>query len=238
MIVYSYHPKKTDFIKWDLTISYEPLDDNRRYKVFNYKRLAKLHDLPIEDQENVKCINKRNSFSTKEVEFTNDDTFRFGKYAGKKIEKVKDLNYTKWYYTVIDDENHKKFIHDFLYENWYEFRINEDGEEYVVTPQRVKYENEKAKKNDNFIKSLDPHKKYYLEPKHNPNDKGQITIDGIIYTFPKVKCYYYYDGQDEIYYYLPVCNGKSKRVKNKVLECYLSVLDNEIFISNFKVVKQ
>ena len=232
MLVYSYHSKRTDFILWDVTVSYEPLDEYRRYKVLDYKRVRVLDDIAAELQENIKCINKRRSFTEKVVEYTVNDVFRFGKYANRKITEVNDLKYTSWYYTVIDDENHKKFIHDYLYENWYDFRINEDGEEYVVTPNRIKYENELEKKRNSFIKTFDPSKKYYLEPKHNPNRKGEINIDGIIYTFPKVREYYY----EDFCYYLPVCNGHSKRVKNKVLECSLICMDNEIFISNFKVI--
>ena len=233
MLVYSYHPKRTDFLSWDLTISYEPLDEYRRYKVYNYKKIAVFNDLAPELQDNIYCFNHRRSFEEREVEYIVKDVFQFGKYANRKIAEVNDLKYTSWYYTVVKDEESKKFIHDFLYDNWYDFRKNADGEEYVITPKRVKYEEERDKKMANFIKNLDPSKKYYLEPKHNPNGEGKITIDDITYTFPKVERYYY----EDFCYFLPVCNGKSKRVKNKILECSLMNLDNEIYISNFKVVK-
>ena len=233
MLVYSYHSKRTDFILWDVTVSYEPLDEYRRYKVLDYKRVRVLDDIAAELQENIKCINKRRSFTEKVVEYTVNDVFRFGKYANRKIAEVNDLRYTSWYYTVIEDENHKKYIHDFLYDNWYDFKTNNEGQEYVITPKRVKYEEELEKNRKNFIKNLDPHKKYYLEPTRNPNCNGEININGIIYKFPKVETYYY----EDFCYYLPVCNGKSRRIKNKVLECTLMSLDNEIYISNFKVIK-
>lgn len=233
MIVYSYHPKKADFIKWDLTVSYEEFDSIRRYKVSSYKRLALLKDLPEGEEENVRCIDHRRSFVSKDVEYTVNNVFRFGKYANQKIDEVRDLRYTSWYYTVVEDESHKKFIHDYLYENWYDFRINENGEEYIVTPKRLKYEDEMNKKVEMFIKNLDTSKKYLLEPTRNPNREGKIFINGIPYIFPKVEEYYY----EDCCYYLPVQNGKSKRIKNKVLECNLMVMDGEIFISNFKIIK-
>lgn len=233
MIVYSYHPKRNDFLSWDLTISYEPIDDNRRYKVYNYKKVAVFNDLPSKLQENIRCFKHRRSFEEKEVEYIAKDVFQFGKYANMKITEVKDLKYTSWYYTVVKDEESKKFIHDYLYDNWYDFRKNSNDEEYVITPKRVKYEEEVEKKTKSFINNLNPNKKYYLEPTRNPNSEGKIKINDITYIFPKVECYWYND----ICYYLPVCNGKSKRIKNKILECSLMNLDNEIYISSFKVVK-
>ena len=90
------------------------------------------------------------------------------------------------------------------------------------------------KKNEYFMLNLDTSKKHYLEPIKNPNKDGKIFIDGIAYTFPKVEKYYY----EDYYYFLPVQNGKTKRIKNKLLECNLMVLDGEIFISKFNIVKR
>lgn len=233
MLVYSYHPKKSDFSSWNLEISYEPYDEYRRYKVMSYTKIANFNNPPEGMGDNFRCIKKRRSFVEKILEYSVNDVFRFGKYANRKIAEVKDLPYTKWYYENIEDGDHKKFIKEFLYDNWYEFRKNENGFEEIITPKRAKFEADCEKKRNEFLDNLDCYKTYYLEPKHNPNGDGEINIDGIIYTFPKVRAFYY----DDICYYLPLCNGKAKRIKNKMLECRLMYFDNKIFISNFKIAK-
>ena len=161
MQVFSFYTKRQVFTVWDIYYTYEPLDENRRYKISNYKYLGTVN----EQSENIDTIayNRIRSFKHKDIEFTNNDTFRFGKYEGRKIKDVKDLRYTKWYFKQIEDTNHKKFIKDYLYDNWYEFRTSSDGEEYAVSPITIKYENQrKIKQNDTLKKAING-KKVLLE---------------------------------------------------------------------------
>ena len=231
MQVFSFYNKRQVFTVWDICYTYEPLDENRRYKISNYKYLGTVNEQP----ENIDktAYNRIRSFKKKDIEFTNNDTFRFGKYEGRKIKDVKDLKYTKWYFKQIEDSNHKKFIKDYLYDNWYEFRTNSDGEEYVVSPITIKYEEEKkVKQNDALEKAING-KKVLLEITSNPREDGRIVVDGVVYYFPKVVSRYYAG----YIYYVPVTNGKAKRIKNKIIEANLFELNGQVFISNFKVVK-
>lgn len=231
MQVFSFYTKRQVFTVWDIYYTYEPLDENRRYKISNYKYLGTVN----EQSENIDTIayNRIRSFKHKDIEFTNNDTFRFGKYEGRKIKDIKDLRYTKWYFKQIEDANHKKFIKDYLYDNWYEFRTSSDGEEYAVSPITIKYENQrKIKQNDTLKKAINS-KKVLLEITSNPKEDGRIIVDGVVYYFPKVVSRYY----EGYVYYVPVTNGKAKRIKNKIIEAKLFELNGQVFISNFKVVK-
>ena len=231
MQVFSFYTKRQVFTVWDIYYTYETLDENRRYKISNYKYLGTVN----EQSENIDTIayNRIRSFKHKDIEFTNNDTFRFGKYEGRKIKDVKDLRYTKWYFKQIEDANHKKFIKDYLYDNWYEFRTSSDGEEYAVSPITIKYENQrKIKQNDTLKKAING-KKVLLEITSNPKEDGRIIVDGVVYYFPKVVSRYY----EGYIYYVPVTNGKAKRIKNKIIEANLFELNGQVFISNFKVVK-
>ena len=231
MQVFSFYTKRQVFTVWDIYYTYEPLDENRRYKISNYKYLGTVN----EQSENIDTIayNRIRSFKHKDIEFTNNDTFRFGKYEGRKIKDVKDLRYTKWYFKQIEDANHKKFIKDYLYDNWYEFRTSSDGEEYAVSPITIKYENQrKIKQNDTLKKAING-KKVLLEITSNPKEDGRIIVDGVVYYFPKVVSRYY----EGYTYYVPITNGKAKRIKNKIIEANLFELNGQIFISNFTVVK-
>jgi hypothetical protein len=76
-------------------------------------------------------------------------------------------------------------------------------------------------------------KKVLLEITSNPKEDGRIIVDGVVYYFPKVVSRYY----EGYVYYVPVTNGKAKRIKNKIIEANLFELNGQVFISNFKVVK-
>lgn len=235
MKVFGYSNKKKIFTIWELSYTYEEIDSYRRYKIENYKYLGRTIEEPESLFENV--MNRLRSFTKKNIEFTNDDTFRFGKYAGRKITEVKDLKYTKWYFEIVNDPSHKKFVKDYLYDNWYEFKTNFEGNEYAISPKTVdKWNKEKELKKEHHEKMLEmakKGKKVFLEITSNPKEDGKIIIDGVVYYFPKVVSRYYKGYR----YFMPVTNGKAKRIKNKVIEANLFELDNEIFISNFKIVK-
>jgi len=233
MNTYSYYSKKSVYVNWEITISYEPIDENRRYRVYNYKNIGTFTEEPedLSDMDGF-AYNRFNKFSRKEIEWINNDVFRFGKYNNRKIDEVNDIKYTCWYFTQIGEE-HKEWVRQYLYDHWCDFRTNEEGEEYAVTRERIKKEEEWKKARERKVNSINFGRKHILIPDHNPNADGKLRIDGITYVFPKVVENYYRD----IVYYLPVQNGKVKRIKNKKLECSLMELDGDIYISNFKVIK-
>ena len=165
--------------------------------------------------------------------FSDIDTFRFGKYAGQKIKEVHDVEYTCWYFGVLEDEEHKNFVKEFLYNNFCEFRTSYRGIEYVVSPSRLKKEQLIEDEKEVILDKASDGSDIYLQLTSNPNCLGQVKVKGITYTFPKVKEYNSYG----FHYHLPVQNGKAIRVKNKTLKVKLMEFDSEIFISKFTIVK-
>ena len=240
MILYGFHYNKCIFTEWDVTITYAPYDNDRRYKIYNCKLIRKIPEAlaaenninPTKDVD-YRLRNRINKFFFKEIEWTNIDTFRFGKYCGKKIADVHDIKYTCWYFEQNHDINHQKYIEDFLYDNWCDIRTLENGKKYAVTHEIIKKEEEQQKKQDKVLNKANNMERVYLNITHNPDSEGRIIIDDVTYIFPKVK-EYYYEGN---FYYLPVKNGKAKRIKGKMIEAVLMNLDNEIFISNFEIIK-
>jgi len=231
MKIFSFSYKKQIYTIWDVYYTYEAIDENRQYKIANYKYLGST----AEPSENIDVIayNRLRSFKKKSIEFTNNDTFRFGKYKGKKINEINDLKYTKWYFEIVEDPNHKEFVKNFLYDNWYEFKTNYEGKEYAVSPQTLKKYDEIDERQKYMLEKAKLGKVVMLEINSNPKEDGKIIIDGITYYFPKVAPRYF----NGIRYFVPICNGKAKRIKNKVIEAKLFNLDNDIFISNFNVIK-
>ena len=72
----------------------------------------------------------------------------------------------------------------------------------------------------------------------NPNEYGELYVDKIKYCFKEVGENYYNGYQ----YYLPIMNGKQKRIKNKKVNVtkYTSTVDNNkitINIIDFTVTK-
>ena len=231
MKVYGFSSAKQIFTIWEVSYTYENIDRNRRYKVSTYKYCGRTSEKHEKLDPNTN--NRLRSFSKKDIEFTNVNTFRFGKYVGKNIEEVKDLKYTRWYFEIITDEDHKKFIKDFLWENWHEFRTNWEGKEYAVSPETLKKEEEKNKKVEFALAKAKRNASVLLEITGNPNHEGRVFVDDIPYYFGNVVKRYYQGWE----YYMPTKNGQAKRVKNKVIKANLMEIDGKIFIANFTIVK-
>lgn len=233
MKTYSYDTRKGVYTEWEVTISYKDLDTNRQWKIYNYQYVRRSNEaLAPDSQIDNRALNRLRSFVTQEIEFTNINTFRFGKYCGKNIEQVFDIKYTCWYFEHIDGE-HKQFVKDFLYNHYCEIRVNFNGNEYAVTPEILKQENAKKEKKEIIIKNANEGKLVYLNIKSNPNENGEIVIDDVVYIFPKV-VERYYQGYS---YFIPVKNGQAKRIKNKTIIANLFPVGDKIYISNFSIYK-
>ena len=150
--------------------------------------------------------------TTKEV-WDNVDVFRFGKYKYYKInESPADMSYISWYWNNIDGD-HKDYVSEILKNNGYQIRQFSNGSQYLVTPEELEEEIREANANNEMITKFNNHTPITLDIKFNPDFDGQLRIDNIIYQFEEVKenCY------QGIVYYLPVLNGKAKRIKNKTI---------------------
>lgn len=161
----------------------------------------------------------------------NDDEFSFGKYAGQKIAESTDYNYLEWYYGQIDgDTTRKEIIKSILEPLGYGFR----GEHCIMNPEWYQdYLKEKA--TEEAAKKMVESGNIEFIPEYNIDYEGEINVDGILYKFENVQeCYY-----SGFSYYLPMLNGKSKRIKNKkVIVTEFEKLENDtILIKNFKIEK-
>lgn len=228
MITYGFYEKKNFYTVWEVTVSYEPIDNNRQYKVYNYKYIKHIFLEPATLDEAVN--GHARSFTKKEVEYTNLNTFRFGRYAGQNIKEVNDIKYTRWYFKQVTGD-HKQYVREFLYDSYCEFRVDNEGNEYAITKEQYNKELQRKQKANYMLERTENGEQVYLEIKRNPNERGEIFINGVTYVFPKVVERYY----KGYVYYVPVKNGHAKRIKNKTILAKLFPLDNKLYIGNFKI---
>lgn len=239
---------------WEVSSSTVNLGNGKHYitKSYNYlynisfdkeRALKKYPNIEIDEQ----LRGRTKSFKVRCEVWDNVDTFRFGKYFGKKIADVNDIDYTTWYWENITDE-HKAYVSQFLYKNGYEIRnniyTNYDGKvvssEYLVSPEDIADELAFKEKQNEIIEKIQHNEVLMINPISNIDSDGIWVGDAnVLYKFPGVTEYYY----QGFVYYLPVLNGKSKRIKNKNVEIdkYTFEIkdDGQIIINiiNFKVLK-
>lgn len=239
---------------WEVTSSTTDLGNGKHYitKSYTYlqnisfdkeKVLARYPNTEIDEE----LRGRTKSFKIRREYWDNVDTFRFGKYFGQKITDVNDVDYTAWYWGNISDE-HRDYVSQFLYDNGYEIRnntyTNYYGEvitsEYLVTPDVIAEELAAEEKQKEVIKKLQNNEVLTINPESNIDSDGIWVGDAnVLYKFPGVAEYYY----QGFAYYLPVLNGKSKRIKNKNVEIdkYTFEIgdDGQVIINiiNFKVLK-
>lgn len=181
----------------------------------------------------------------KEV-WDNVDTFRYGRYKGKKITEINDIKYIEWYYNNIWDEEHKKYIIGILIDNGYSFDIvkwvdsdNIEHESKCLIDPKTKIELDKSNIRFNVLKnSVKNNEIIEIKFLKNLDSNGNYYDNNIIYHFNNydLKTYNGYD------YALPILNNKSKRIKNKTIKItnytYVEIDNNlEINIENFEIIK-
>lgn len=141
--------------------------------------------------------------------------FDFGKYRGEDIRKSEDVKYLVWMYSEIQNQfKHRERLPIVV------ARVLELDKSYVLykdelmTVERM----EKEKETELTIKSIRENGYIDCFIEKNPNEDGGLWIeDGVWITFPQVKPNWY----NGYTYYLPVFNGKAKRVKNKSWRLYV-----------------
>lgn len=211
---------------WKISEETKPLGNGHNYIVTHYNyiknisfdketAIAKYPDAILD--ENLR--GKTASWETKKEVWDNVDTFRFGKYKYEKIDNM-DLNYLSWYWDQIDGD-HKEYVGEILKANGYEIRTNTYTDYnggthtsiYLVSPEVLENERKNNKALNEVETKLNNREIIEFTPEHNPDMDGDIRIGDVIYHFNEVK-ENWYNGFD---YYLPVVNGKQKRIKNKKL---------------------
>ena len=211
---------------WNITEESKPLGNGRDYVITHYiyiknisfdkeTALAKYPNATFD--ENLR--GKTQSWNTEKEVWNNVDVFRFGKYKYENIIKINDIDYTVWYWEKIMDKDQKEFISQFLKDNGYEIRTNTytdyygetHTDEYLVSPDELELERKNNEAFNEIETKLNNGETIEFIPECNPDELGDCRIGNIIYHFKEVKENYYQGWT----YYLPVVNGKQKRIKNK-----------------------
>ena len=173
------------------------------------------------------------------------DVFRFGKYKFQNIAENTDSSYIAWYWTVINGE-HKEFVTKVLESRGYWVREKywekENGEierqEYLVSSEQLEEERKAELALREKSKEVENATALEFVPTRNVNGVGEYWDGNVIYKFAGVKENWY----QGFPYYLPLLNGKQKRIKNKTIK--ITQFEPEqaddkmiIHIQNFEIVK-
>lgn len=153
------------------------------------------------------------SFETAKQPVYNDvDSYRFGKYAGRKIEEVNDCDYLSRYISNPLETSHIDFCAKVLEENGYSVKRFKNGDARVMT----KYEIETQEKVNKLHSELKSGNLFTVNMEKNLDETGMTYVnDGLICLNFKDYSVREYNGYP---YALPTVNGKGKRVKGKELE--------------------
>lgn len=180
---------------------------------------------------------KTASFNTEKEVWDNVDRFRFGKYKYEKIDNY-DLNYLTWYWDQVSGD-HKEYVASVLKANGYEIRTWGDNSQYLMSPEALENERKEQMRMNASLELLNNNDSFEICFDHNPDEDGYCRVDDILYHFREVKENWY----NGFPYYLPVLNGKSKRIKNKninVKKFTVETSDNGsivVEILDFEIVK-
>lgn len=158
------------------------------------------------------------SFNTEKIVWDNVDRFRFGKYQYMNIDNCSDTQYITWYWDNIYAE-HKDHVSEVLKSRGYEIRTRTwesyDGttksEEYLMSPEALAIEKAEAEKRNADEKLLKAGTALSFICEYNLNENGEVCHGDFTYKFPEIKEMEYRGWP----YWLPMKNGKSKRIKNK-----------------------
>lgn len=148
------------------------------------------------------------------IEWTCVDRFRFGKYAGQEIDKVGDIGYTKWYCEQITDEEHKKYVLEYLESKGYVYLDHQ----FVTREEAERRKQEQAEKSERLRElrsAAENGDTVDIFITRNPDGHGEI------YDEERDVNFYFDNVVEREYkgypYYLPAINGKGKIVKNKTI---------------------
>lgn len=200
---------------WMLTIRAEESQFERR-KVFEYTFVKNIsHDLEVAKQKYPNAtidltLRGHTNICRSESEKINQDLFQFGRYQGTKISNCTDLDYLYWYVRqVLSDEN-KKHCLDVLLAHGYGL----EGE-FVFTPEEMEQRRIIKKEIADLEDSIN---KGYIELQITSNVLFEKEDLFIVLTDKRLRLIFseakslMYNGYE---YYLPIINGKAKKLKNK-----------------------
>lgn len=154
-----------------------------------------------------------------------DTQFSYGKYVGEYFDKSEDVDYLDWFYKDSGNINAAKRLVEL--DDYYLIENGELITQDVLESRKISEKIESQLKKDGFVE-------IFVE--RNVDSYGFLNVDGVSFNFGEVR-ENYYNGWD---YYLPVLNGKQKRIKKKTLKVYAElgkVSDFETWkVSNFEIL--
>ena len=169
--------------------------------------------------------------------YTDIETFRFGKYDGKRIDDVTDIKYILWYVNEICDEDHKMYVESVLINKYNYIKYNDcfiTVNEYndIIEAENKQIEFINKLKNNEVIEYIPTYNlsEYY----DNGKTCGTLIINNIAFVVTDVVENWY----NGFPYYLPVINGKGKRIKNKTIAITNYSFENNIVIVNKWSIKK
>lgn len=153
---------------------------------------------------------KSASFEKREWIIDNDK-FHNGKYNGMLFTECSDYEYLAWFFSSVATFEQRKNIIPILEANGYKY----DEHGLLWTPDELA---EIAKHNDRIATSneiLKNNNPITIDIKCNVDENGEYydCDSEIKIKFPEIQGNYYRGFE----YYLPVMNGKAKRIKNKTI---------------------
>ena len=168
----------------------------------------------------------------KEVSYESD-CFSYGKYKGEKINKNNDLDYIVWYFNNLFYEGNSERRQNLA------DRINElNNGRYVYYNDGFFTKDDPwlliRIKADSMKDAIKSHSEITFDNEKNPDSDGMLYYGDIQFQFESVAKYYYKGFE----YYLPVANGKSKRVKGKRITITdYDVQGDVVKINKFEILK-
>lgn len=201
---------------WDVTEETKDLGNGHKYVVTHFayiknisfdKETAFSKYPGLDFDENLR--GKTQSWDTEKEIWENVDTYRFGKFKYEKIGDH-DIDYLAWYWDQVSGD-HKEYVGSVLKKHGYEIRIWGNNNEYLVDPKTIENEKKALEAINEMTEKLNNSDSFEICLDHNPDEEGYCRVDDIFYHFQEVKENWY----NGFPYYLPVLNGKSKRIKNK-----------------------
>jgi len=162
-----------------------------------------------------------------------ENVFTFGKYSGGLFIENVDVSYCKWYYdnnSFVSSDSKETMKNRIVELDPDEYCIYE-GEletlDYVEMMKQIEVKNEFIKKNgfiDVFVSK-------------NVDDHHRLFAEGLNFLFETIKENWYQSWA----YYLPVFDGKAKRIKNKMVRFYVGVtpnIDGEWNVTKMEIIKK
>lgn len=169
--------------------------------------------------------------------YTDVETFRFGKYAEKRIDEINDANYIVWYVGEQYDEAHISYVESILlnkygYVKHDDMLLTKSEYENMLKQQQEREDFQTMLRNHDTIEHTTEYNLY--EYRDDSKTCGALNINGVTFVFREVVEYWY----NGLPYYLPALNGKGKRIKNKaMLITDYTLVDEIVYVNKWSLKK-